>query len=237
MRVVACAILALVLVALGALQLASDAYYESVAAPYALPTRVPFGFARSIYGALDRAAPFAFVEETLAEHALATGDLAGAQRHASMLADRPARDELLARIALARGDRASALQYFFDAPDVDALRREAVRRAAVDPAGAYAFERAVRDRLTLLGTHPDAVAQADWIMGSIALRCAKRAGASRRMWLLRARADDVAAANLAPFNKRYLTAAAVASLRLGYRAEAQRWYRRVLRVDPAAHIR
>jgi hypothetical protein len=216
-RVVTCAVVALVLVALAVIQVASDAFAAPVAAPFSLPRYAPTPFALAVYQALDRAAPSDFVEATLAQYALQRGDVADAKRHAVRLAPSSTRDELLGQIALRRGDRGLALTYFLAAPDIGELQGETMR-------------------LAHLQTHPDAVAEADWIMGRIAQRVAARMPAARLAWLTRAREDDLAAATMAPFSEKYLLAIASAELRLGDRRAARRWYRRLRSVDPSAQL-
>jgi len=235
-RVVTCAVVALVLAALALVQIASDAFAAPVAAPLSLPRYAPMPFALAVYQALDRAAPSDFVEATLAQYALQRGDVADAKRHAVRLAPSSTRDELLGQIALRRGDRGLALTYFLAAPDIGELQGEAVRLARTDPVRAYAFERSVRDLLARLQTHPDAVAEADWIMGRIAQRASARMPGARLAWLTRAREDDLAAATMAPFSEKYLLAIASAELRLGDRRAARRWYRRLRSVDPSAQL-
>lgn len=236
MRIVTTAIVAAVLAAFGAVQLASDALCATAAAPYSLPAHVPIAPALAAYGVLDRAAPADYVEATLAAHALATGRLDVAERHALRLRPRPVRSELLAEIALRRGDPVLAREYFFAAPDIGALQREVRRIARRDPARAYAFEASVRSRLASLQTHPDAVAEASWIMGTLAARCARRAGPQRRAWLELALRDDLEATRLSPLSEKYLLAVAGAELHLGDRGAARQYERRVRSVDPTATL-
>ncbi len=232
-RVVASAAVAVVLVWFGAVQFASDAFCASAAAPGTLPTRVPIAAALQIYRALDRVAPASYVEATLAEYDAARGSHAGALRHALRLPPTPIRNELLGRIALARGDRVLAIEYFFAAPDIAALQHYVLGLARSDPARAYAVERRVRDRLRSLQTHPDAVAEACWTMGNLAeAASARAAGAQRVAWRRRALGDDIAAVELSPLSEKYLLAASAQELSLGDVVAALRWYHRVLSVDP-----
>ncbi len=234
MRVVTCAVVALVLVALGIVQFASDAFFASAAAPGSVPRRVPVSLALRVYRVLDRIAPAEYVEATLATYDLQRGDTRGALHHAVLMPPSPARSEILGRIALARGDRTLAREYFFAAPDIDALQREVRRVARTDPVRAYAFELRVRNRLSALQTHPDAVAEAYWIMGSLATSCARREAFAREHWLRRALANDIAAVRLSPLSEKYLLAAASAENNLGDSGAALRLYRRVHAIDPDA---
>ncbi|MGA9946011.1 MAG: hypothetical protein WBP75_13340, partial [Candidatus Cybelea sp.] len=55
------------LIAFGAIQLASDSLAAGAAVRGTLPTRVPAGFGLTVYHALDRIAPAPYVEATLAQ--------------------------------------------------------------------------------------------------------------------------------------------------------------------------
>ena len=227
------AAVALVLVCLGTVQLASDAFFSGAASPWALPRFVPIGFALHVYGFLDRAAPAPYVEATLAQYEMRRGDLRDARVFALRLPNSPIRDEMLGRIAQARGERLLAFQYFFAAPDIGMLRRSVEHIAVRDPTRAYAVEQGFRRRLQGLRTHPDAVADASWMMSVFAKSIAKRStGAKRTLWLRRALRDADDAAALSPLSEKYLLAVASAELNLGDTRDARRWYRRVLSVNP-----
>ena len=71
------------------------------------PDGFPARFGDAVYGVLDRLAPAPYVESTLAQRALERGDVRSAQRYALRLPASPSRDELLARIAGARGQDAA----------------------------------------------------------------------------------------------------------------------------------
>lgn len=224
------------LLALGALQLASDGILASAAAPYALPRAVPPAYGIRIYGALDWLAPAPYVESTLAEASLSRGDVDGAERYALRLPPIAARNELLAKIAHARGQRQLALEYYLVAPDVNVVQREILERSQTDPAGAYALELTLRDRLEMLFTHPDAVAEAYWMLGRLA---DKRALAEPR------RRDDLmrlalrhfqTAIELAPFSEKYLLAAGNQALALGDLTEARRQFSRDTDINPNSAI-
>jgi hypothetical protein len=235
-RVITCAVVALVLVALGAVQLASDAFCAPAAAAFSLPRVAPRAAALRVYAFLDRVAPAGYVEATLAQDALAHGRTTQALHYALRLAPSPVRNELLGRIALRHGDEVLAREYFFAAPDIGALQRDVAEIARRDPVAAYVFEREIRDRLASLQTHPDAVAESNWIMGTLAFASARREPATRRTWFERALGDDVAAANLSPLSEKYALAAAAAALQLGDHAAARAWYRAVRRIDPTAEF-
>jgi hypothetical protein len=236
-RAIAVFAIALLVAGLGVIQAASYAFNAAASAHGALPRRVPIGFALGVYRALDAAAPATYVESTLSQYELDHGDVAAAQYYALRLPPISIRNELLARVALARNDRVLAMEYFFAAPDVGALQREVMEIAAADPAAAYAYERQVRERLVSLRTHPDAVADTYWESGYLAEECARRPGLSergRRDWLERGLADENAAVKLSPLSVKYLLAMGSIEARLGNRRAARRWYRLALSVDPSS---
>lgn len=235
-RVITCAAVAALFVALLCVQLASDAFCAQAAAPVSLPRLIPLRGALAVYDVLDRAAPAAYVETSLARYDLDHGDVDGATAHAIKLLPSPERNDLLARIALRRHEPLLALEYFFAAPDVPALQLEVRRIARSDPEHAYWFEQKIRLRLVALRTHPDAVAETSWTMGRLATTCAQRSPHQRLVWLRRALRDDLDAVRLSPFAVRYLRAAALDERALGDRAGAERYGRRMRRVDPNARL-
>ena len=233
--VLACACAAL-LFALCAVQLASDSFAASAARPGSLPRRVSPAWAMKVYGILDRVAPAPYVEETLARAALDGGDPAGALRYAVRLPPTPERNELLARVAQRQGEPILALEYFFAAPDIDAVQTRVDAIALRDPIAALELERRLRDRLEGLQTHPDALAEADWRMGLLAIEETWRlrpGGTQRADWNQRALRSFEVAHALAPFSARYGLAAANQAYATGNQAEALRLYSETLEQDPA----
>jgi len=221
----------------GIIQLASDAFAADAAVAGTLPHHVPLRFGLSVYRVLDRIAPAPYVEIELARYALRNGDADAAERYASRLPGSPIRDELFARVALERGQRALALEYLLAAPDPDALDRAAQSLAIRNPAAAYAQERLVEARLARDGTHPDAAAQTYWEMGRLANRAAWRqipGSAAQRSWLVPALHDFESAVRLAPLSERYLVEAANQADLLGKRSEAQEFFTRAAEIDPGS---
>ncbi|HEY5426128.1 MAG TPA: tetratricopeptide repeat protein [Candidatus Tumulicola sp.] len=220
-----------------AIQTASYAFDASVAAPGSLPTRVPLRFGLAVYRALDRVAPAAYVESTLAANALAQGNPAVALRYALRLPASPSRDELLAHVARARGQSELALEYFLAAPDVDAVQSAATALAVRDPAAAYALERTLRARLARLTTHPDGVAETSWRMGELANERAWREVSGSRAqdaWLGRAMKDFQSAADLAPLSEKFAIAAANQAALLGDLSRAAALFTRAADVNPGS---
>jgi tetratricopeptide (TPR) repeat protein len=237
MRVTIAVVVVALFIGLGAVQLASYSLYASVAVPGTLPTRVSQRFGLAVYRALDRIAPAPYVEATLAENALEQGDAAAAQRHALRLPASPSRDDLLARVALARGEGTLALEYFLAAPDVDAVQAAAERLAARSPAAGYRLERLLRVRLALLATHPDAVAQTYWRMGGLANRQAWReisGSPAQNRWLRRGLRAYERAVALAPLSERYIIADANQADLLGDERRAEALFRQGADVDPGS---
>ena len=237
MRVAVALVVAALLVAFGAIQLASDSFAVAAAVPGSLPSRVPAGFGLAVYRALDRVAPAPYVETTLAAHALAAGETAEALRFALRLPASPSRDELLARIAVTQGDTPLALEYFLAAPDVDAVETSVQALVPSDPASAYALERALNARLALTTTHPDALAETSWRMGELANRTAWRkvsGSAEQQAWLSRAMRHFQTATDLAPLSEKYAIAAANQAEQLGDHERASLLFSRAVAADPAS---
>lgn len=224
------------IVTFGIVQLASDALDWQVAEAGTLPRRIPVPFGLAVFRTLDRIAPAPYVETTLSEEALGLGDAGAAERYALRLPASPIRDDLLARVALMRGNLTLALEYFLAAPDPNAVDRSVQALAARDPAGAYALEHLLQIRLARSATHPDAVAEAYWEMGRLANRQAWRqvpGSALQREWLARGLRNFEAAVSLAPLSERYIVEAANQADLLGDRRRAEELFAHAVDIDPA----
>jgi hypothetical protein len=234
-RIATTAVITGLLVALAMVQFASYALDARAAVPGSVPARVPLGFGLAVYRALDRVAPAPFVESTLAAHALSTGNFDAAERYALRLPSSPTRDELLAQTARARGDAMLALEYDLAAPDVDAVTQAAFALVATDPQAAYELELHLKDRLALLTTHPDAVAEAYWNLGEFANHSAWKevsGSPAQRAWLHRARENFESAVALAPLSEKYaLSAGNQAALLLDY-PRARQLFAQAAEIDP-----
>jgi tetratricopeptide (TPR) repeat protein len=237
MRAAVMTVVAALLVVFGTIQLASYAFAAPAAAAGTLPTRVPLAFGLAVYRVLDRVAPAPFVEATLASQALAAGMTDSAMHYALRLPASPARDELLAHVAEARGDPVLALEYFLAAPDVDAVQSVVGALAIRDSAAAYALERTLNARLAIQTTHPDAVAETYWRMGELANRRAWSevpASSAQGAWLRRAMGDFQSAIELAPLSEKFAIAAANQAMLLGDVERAKRLFARAVEVDPSS---
>lgn len=237
LRVAVCVIIVAFVAFLAIDQLASDALYASAAGPVSVVSRVPLRFGERVYAELDRLAPAAYVESTLARAALNRGDPDAAMRHALRLPASPVRDELLARVALARHEAALAFEYFLAAPDFAALQSIVDARAMRDPLSAYRLEQLVARRIELLGAHPDALAQSRWRLGLLANETAWKqvpGSAVQKSWLRAAQGHFSAAADAAPFSQRYAIAAANQADLLGDETSANAFFGRAASLDPGS---
>ncbi len=246
---------------LGVVQLASGALYARAIAPGMPIAHLPAAFGVRVYQLLDRLAPAAYVEDSLATYSLAHGDATAAEHYAVRMPASPRRDQLLARVALARGQNVLASEYFFVADDIDALQQSVATQAQTDIPGAILFERRIRERLIELRTHPDAVANSYWISGNL------KASLGR---LRPAIADYRHAEALAPLDARFILAVAndaylvgdltvaraeflhgravapgsgnmvcglgLVALRTGHRARAVAYLRQAMVLDPHAQM-
>lgn len=224
-------------VALALVQFASEALCARAAAPHTIPRQISPGFGERVYLVLDRIAPAPYVEASLTQLALERGDAATAQHYALRLPASSNRDELLSRVASARGSRQLAFEYALAAFDSEAVSAEAQRRAVDDPRAAYELEGLLARRLSGRTTHPDALAQTYWQTGLFANQTAWRkvpGSAQQRAWLRRALDNFDAAARLAPLSERYVIADANQADLLGERASAARLFRYAAAIDPTS---
>ena len=237
LRLILGAFVGALILAFGAIQLASGALTSAAAAPGTLPKHVPLRLGVAVYRVLDRVAPAPYVEASLAQEALARGDAVAAEHFAVRLPASPTRDELLARVALTRGQVALAREYFLAAPDPTAVESAAEALAARDPAAGYELERLLQIRLARSGTHPDAVAETYWRLGRLANREAwlqVPGSARQRMWLERGLRAFEAAVSLAPLSERYVISDANQADLLGERRRAAALFAQGVDIDPAS---
>ena len=225
-------VIAVAVVGLGIIQVASDGLTKSAAVPGSLPSYASPVFGLRVYEWLDAVAPAPYVEASLARTALVRGDINAAQHYAERLPASPTRNELLAQVARAQGRPVLAYEYFFAAPDVDEVQAEIFALSTTDPVRAYDNEVGFRDRLIALKTHPDAVADAYWLGGKIAVRVVWTQRYPRAFWQQRALDNFETAEQLAPLNTKYILAAANQALVMYHLTEASRLYRHGVDVDP-----
>ncbi len=221
-RGIVLAVVVLVLAALGVVQCASASF---VAQPHTVSSLIPRSFGLTVYRALDRVTPAPYVEETLAEDALSRGDLDAAEHYAVRLPAGARRDDLLGRIADARGETVLAREYYFAAPDFDRMKTAIAQLAKTDPASAYDLEVRFGARLAALQTHPDALAESLFMAGQLADAMARRNESLQ---------NYERALALAPLSMKYLLNAANEAVALGQYDEARRYFTLGLSVNPAS---
>lgn len=181
-------------------------------------------FGMGVYRAIDAIAPAAYVNDTLASAELMQGDASAAQRYALQMPAGPRRDDLLAQAAAAQGQTVLAREYYFAAYDVAAVQRAIAELARTDLPAAMQLEDRLRERLLLLGAHPDAVADSYF------------SSANYEAWLhhyLAGFALDERALALAPMNMGYLLSAANNAYLGGDLTDARRLFERGIAIDPA----
>jgi len=221
-RGIVLAVVVLVLAALGVIQCASASF---VAQPGTFSALIPRSFGLAVYRAIDRVAPAPYVEETLGEDALSRGDLGAAEHYAVRLPAGARRDDLLGRIAAARGEAELSREYYFVAPDFDRMQAAIADLAKTDPASAYDLEMRFGARLSVLQTHPDALAESYFIAGQLADAMSRRALSLQ---------NYERALALAPLDMKYLLNAANEAVTLGEYDTARRYFARGLNVNPVS---
>jgi Tfp pilus assembly protein PilF len=211
--------------ALALVQTASDAIYSQAATPYSLPAQLPRSLGERIYAVIVRAAPAPYANAMLAYAAMQRGDLTDAQRYAQALPPSARRDDLLGRVAAARGDHALAQRYFIAADDVFAISDEVDALSTRDPAAAYGVEQQFAKRLERNATHPDALAESYWRLGVLASKLGKPALAMKQY---------THAVDLSPLSSKYLISAGFQAYDLHDNADARRYFRRAIAADPGS---
>lgn len=211
--------------ALGAVQLGSDAVFARAGEPISLPAHLHPQLGVSIYRAVARIAQAPYVDGMLARAALDRGDAAHAQQYALLLPPSGTRDDLLGFAAQARGDDRAALQYFVSAGDIEAIDSAVDRLQYRDPAYAYRLESGLKQRLEQSGTHPDAVAEAYWQLGRLAWMQSQRKLAMH---------NYERAIALSPLSEKFLLSGGFSAYEMHQYPLAQSYFQRVLSVNPAS---
>lgn len=161
----------------------------------------------------------------LARAALDRGDLTEARKYTLALSTSNRQYDLLGRIAQARGDHAAAVRYFIDADDIFAIDDEVDALAKSDPAAAFALETKIKNRLERTATHPDALAEAHFRLGSLAGRLARP-----RVTMQEYRR----AVELSPISEHYLLWTGYQAYNMGDARAALSYFKRAVSVDPAS---
>ncbi len=234
-RVILTALFAVLGLALGLVQIGSDAIFSAAAAPGSLPShlRAPVGV--RIYAAIEKFAPAPYVEAMLTRAALDRGDLVQAKVHLERMPISVMSSEYSGQLALAHGDQSAALQEFLSADDVGALHADVHRLLSADEtANAYALELRIRDRLQQAATHPDALAESYWTLGQLATTLGYEQPPNRPTWWPVGMHYYRQALALAPLSEKYLLAAASQAVLTANLATARSYFRRAIDVDPAS---
>lgn len=210
---------------LGAVQLASDGIFRSAANPRSLPALIAPRTGVTIYRVFERAAPAPFALSMLSRAALDGDDLDTASAYAKRLPLSPWRSDLLGRIALARGDNASAQRDFLAAGDIFAVGSEIDALAQRDPRAAYDLQMRLKDRLQKSGTHPDLVAEAYWRLGVLSAKQGLKE---------RALSEYRQAVDLSPLSSKFLISAGFQAYDLQRNAAARRYFARAISADPCS---
>lgn len=213
----------LLALALAAVQIGSDAIFSASGAPFSLPARLHSAIGEKIYRGIARVAPGSYVYAMLEREAFDRGDLAQAQAYALLMPPSSTRDDLLGRIALARGDRRTAQHYFILADDIFAITDMVT--AEVSFPKAYALELRLKNRLEMTTTHPDALAEAYWRLG-------KLAGGERNSGL--AIEDFRKAVRISPLSEKYLLSAGFEIYSFIGPAPSSRYFQRAISADPTS---
>jgi len=224
-RIVAGIALAVVIAALGAVQLASSAAYGDLAVRFSLPHALHAadpGLLRPLIGGT----------RARAAAALHDGDLAGAATLLATLPDDAQSEDMRGQLAQARGDRNAAIAHYVRAGDV--VRAQAL----IDELAATDLPRALADQRTLVAAlhdDPDAAevtGEAWWRLGQLQAAMAARDPAHRTADGRDAEASYERALALAPNEETYLLAAGYQSMANGETAASARWYARAVEVVP-----
>jgi tetratricopeptide (TPR) repeat protein len=216
-RAVAAGLIAIGVVVLGAIQLASSAVYGDLAVRPSLPAAL-HPVASSLLGLIPG-------RDAHAQAVLHVGDLDAAQQLIAVLAADPAADDLRGRLDDARGDKQGAVADFVRAGD--AVRAQAIIDALepTDLADATRLEKALAWRLTRDAAASEVTGQAYWRYGQLIAANPHAPG-----YL----AEDMyeRALGYAPNEETYLLAAGYQSLVIGKNRESQRFYTRAAEVVP-----
>lgn len=219
-------------VLLACVQFASEAILSHAGAPLSLPAQLSPQTGVAIYRVVERIAPASYTEAMLTRAALDSGDLDGARASALKLPDSATRDEFLARIAQAKGDRREAQRYYVRAGDYAAVQREVDELAKTDVPAAYALELEMNRRLQQTATHPDAYAEALWELGQLATKRAVIEHSAA--WARTAMEYDRRAIGLAPLSGKYWIAAGTQAYLMREYPASRGYFERAADVDPAS---
>lgn len=216
------ALIAIAVIVLGAMQLASDGLLNAEAEPASVPRLVPHAAGVAAFATLPLPA---FMRSVAAGVAIDDGRFSDAQAAIASLPPGRERDDLAGRILAARGDARAAVVQFVAAGDLPRVS-EAVDSLAArgDWSAALAQQREIVARLRRLGDL-EGLAHAQWRLAQLEALSGDGASALR---------DYQAALQLVPLSETYLLGAANEALGTGHLDLAQQYYERVLTLDPSS---
>jgi len=216
------ALLALVLVVLAAMQLASDGLLNAEAEPASVPRLIPHAAGVAAFAALPLPA---FMRAVAAGVAIDDGHFADAQAAIAALPPGGERDDLEGRLFAARGDARAAVARFVAAGDLPRVSDAVNTLAARDDwAPALAEQRDIVARLQRLGDL-EGLAHAQWRLAQLEALSGDGASSLR---------EYQAALQLVPLSETYLLGAANEALGTGHLDLAEQYYKRVLTLDPSS---
>lgn len=216
------------------LQFASDALFARAGTNISLPARLSCDQGIRIYAALPFLPP-AYTAAPIVTCALQTGNLRLAETALAHLPPSQERSDLAGRVARVRGLRDEAARDFADAGDAPAVENrvdQLVRAGNI--LAAFRLEQALRNRMLLGMTHPNAVADSDWKLNVLATRLSRRLPSARWFWLGRALQYDREAVALSPYAERYCLAEGNRLLELGSVDLAERAFRQATQINPSS---
>lgn len=219
------AVVLITIAILGTVQFASDAIFASAGASGSLPAQLRPGSGVRVYRAIARVAPAPYVQSMLERAAFDRGDLAEAKRYALALPPSTKRSDLLGRIAQAQGDDELALTYYIAADDSAAVDAAVQNVRQTNLPQAYVLETRLKDRLERSSTHPDALAQAYWRLGTLAI-----AQGEPRLALQ----NYAQAVQISPLTQKYLLYAGYQSYDLLETPLSAQYFTRAINVDPTS---
>jgi tetratricopeptide (TPR) repeat protein len=230
------AVVAVVALVLGAVQVLSTLALRDAAQPGSWVRLVPADAAARV-DALDPRIPLpAALRIVFAREALARGDVETAARQIAVLPPSRDRAELNGMLAERRGDNEAAVRAFLEAGAVDDLERHiaAVERGG-DVGAALRLQQATVERLRGDRTASGALPEAYYGLGLLEQSYAYTLPIARRgPYQQRSLEAYESAVALAPFAERYLIAAGNQELNLGGLDRAERYFERARDVDPTS---
>ncbi|HUY10991.1 MAG TPA: hypothetical protein VMV73_01880 [Candidatus Dormibacteraeota bacterium] len=205
----------------------------SVARPNSFPRLLPSAWGARIYRSLDRIAPAPFIERELALDALRNHNNSAAIRYAARMPAGALRDGLFAAVSRARGEEDLAVEYELAGLDLPRVRERIRRLSLRHPRAAYDLAARLFERLQVAPSHPDALADASWRLGVIALSIESQSH-RRTLWSARAERALRTAAKIAPYDNTYQLALAALYFDRGNLLRAKRWYTRTVASNPTS---